>query len=272
MSEVNGLFFNVSRHSKVVMQTTLVIQLIDSFTGQPPLAEGLSVTIEGVIRQPVKKRGGFFVFTNLPYGCYEVTIQSGYYYQTSQVIETKEETTLTPFIISLFPRPSHRYASEATLLSVAVECADHRAVPNGSVTATIVTAECSIAKLAQAKVDAGEQQLQLAKASEIYIGDRFLFVDKQTKKAEYCSIVGHAQCMSTYQLKEKLTMSFTRGSMLLPTVTTMIDERGHATLLFRKYLTTTYEIELKIEVADKVIERTLTMTEGENKSLGKITL
>jgi hypothetical protein len=101
-----------------VVSTTLslAVRLIDDFTEREPLGRIEVVIKQGNIRA-FKNLSGYYCFTDLTPGNYDVGIESGFYLPGEATVDTSFLDPKNPVIeITLKPRPSYHFPNNATLV------------------------------------------------------------------------------------------------------------------------------------------------------------
>ena len=101
-----------------VIKTTLTfaVWLTDEFTQQGPVGS-VQVIIKGGTRAAVKNLSGYFLFTDLAPGTYDVRSESEFYIPAEQTIDTTVLNPKQPVAeIVLKPNPSYPFPGSATLL------------------------------------------------------------------------------------------------------------------------------------------------------------
>lgn len=252
------------------VQVSLVITLIDAYTGEPP--QGLTtVYLENMFRKPVKKPDGHFVFTDLPASSYKVSIKAEYYLDESFEITTSSKEDYPHVYVSLKPRAHYPFKEGATTLRASVR--DAGGYPQEvKVVATVQSEDAFLARLAEQSKE-GSASLTLAQVrGKIAIGDRLLIRNKQKEKVELCTIREHEYGTREYLLEEALHHEHPRGTLLLPVVETRSDERGEIVIPFRSYGVKHFTINLSFVSTEGEMLKEVSVQEGMMDYLGMIQL
>ena len=64
---------------KLSTKLTFAVQPIDAFAPQKKVSGKCDVSIVGVNKQPIENKSGFYCFTDLPEGEYDVKVKNKYY-------------------------------------------------------------------------------------------------------------------------------------------------------------------------------------------------
>lgn len=254
--------------SQIRIKASLIIQLIDSYTGQAPIG-GVNVMIDGLPTQPIKKQDGIFIFTNLPHGSYETIIRSSHYVLEKRKLECSDNRR--PNLISLIPNRSYPKQEEITSLYVSVENDRNEKIQSVEIVATTISPKCEVAKVA-IDVERGSTIVVLSKLRRIFVGDSFLLVEKNGTHSELCTIIDHCVDEMKYTIEEKLNFDYSRGAMLYPVTKSVTDENGEACLYFRDYPVNEFEVEVEVRTNDQRLKKETVLVKGSKTSLGVITL
>lgn len=265
----NQTFFQFSRHSKVRIIASLIIHVIDSYTGGPPIHSGLSITIDGVFKQPIVKPDGYYIFTNLPAGMYRIIIRSSNYLPLEKVFVVNHSEQIHNIILY----PSKFYSLQSNAAATVRFCLrNNRNEPicNKKVYLTVLNPRCAIAKLAIDHLKLGEDIVTVSKLSEVFIGDTLLLIDRSNKKSEYCEIAEQFADLVTYRLRNRVSQDYYRSSLFLPVICSYTDEKGEVLLLIRHFPEKQLNMKLEIELDGQPFEQEFVLDINERKNLGVI--
>lgn len=93
------------------IHVSLIVSLIDSFTGKKPETSQLHVSVEGG-KTPIRKKEGYYIFTNLDSDIVTVVVTSPEYQQIRKRVALSELDEKEPFI-TIRIQPSRAYANRA---------------------------------------------------------------------------------------------------------------------------------------------------------------
>lgn len=260
--------FNLSRSSRVKITSSIVLRMIDCYTGKAPTTSGLSVTIEGLLQRPIAKGNEYFVFTNLQHGKYRIIVRSNHYLFVEKEVIVDEEERI--FNIMLFPNKAYPLQENATMILFRLRNALDEPLCCKKVVLTVTDPKCAVAKVAEEQLESGKDVIKVAKLSEIFIGDQFLLVDRENEKSEYCEITENLEGYANYRLSRSITQSFSRGSLLLPVSITYTDENGETILLVRSSAKNSFQAILTVELGENHFTKELVICNGEKKNLGVV--
>lgn len=260
--------FNFSRVSQVKITSSLILRMIDSFTGKAPAVSRLSVSLAGSLARPIVKGNEYFIFTNLPKGKYRIIVRSNHYFQIEKEVVIDEEERV--FNIFLYPNKAYPWQENATMIFFQLRNHLDEPLELKKVKLVITDPKCAVGKVAQEKIQSGIDVIKVAKLSQIFIGDYFLIVDCLQNKSEYCQIAEEWQEPASYKLSSPISQPLSRGALLLPVVSTFSGRNGETILLVRQYAQKRYQAKLEIEHDAKTFTKELLLQNGEKKYLGVI--
>lgn len=252
----------------------LVIWLIDSFTSGPPQGAGVSVTVDGLLQQPLRKANGMFVFQRVPPGTYRVRVQAGIYFSEVLDVSTECLDPMHPVVpVSLLPTPAYPFDYDATLVRAALRDEADRPLAGVEVTAVVADEASVKARLAKA-VAAGERELALVRQmSRIRAGESYLLRGSKVGKEELCTIYESDEPARTCLCVETLGKGFEKGSLLLPTMRGRSDDRGELVLPFRNVHKKIFVAELRFVTVGGIDSRKeVSVGEGRWTALGAVRL
>lgn len=200
------------------MQTciSIVFKAYDSFQNKAVEPSLLTFFIDGILKKPVYKPDGYFVFTDLPEGPAEFQIYSPIY--VSQCINVNIPTAGQEYIVRhlvMNPSASYPFISAATILS-GTFC--RGGAPCANIGFYIIRRDkTEIFKISQQKTETGSRTLKLfvsASTSLVTLPVTCLIDDKSPKNREFCTVVTHAEDDS-FTLEDGLRFSHSRATGLL---------------------------------------------------------
>lgn len=250
---------------KINTRVSLVVCTIDSYTALPRSGGNISVRLEGMAwKIPVRKAGGYYVFTDLPEGLYNVIVYSDVYLEEITAVNIADLDPKNPVInITLKPRVYYPFPEGATLVRLSLRGGNGLAIPAAPVTAVMITENCARAKLSGELSGDGENTIQVAYVSgRISAGDVYLISEKDNKESEYCSIACLREDAKCFGLQGRLQHPHQRGALLLPVVRTRTDSRGETVIYFREPYPGNFKVRLQTEINNKLVEKELDIEAG----------
>lgn len=101
---------------RIRIHVSLIVGLTDSFTGKKPVTSQIMVSVEGSA-PPVRKKEGYYVFTNLDRDVVTVIVVSPVYQQVKKRVVLSELDNKEPFLgISLLPGRLYPNRDGATIV------------------------------------------------------------------------------------------------------------------------------------------------------------
>jgi hypothetical protein len=250
---------------KINTRVSLVVCTIDDYTALPRSGGNISVRLEGMTwKIPVRKPGGYYIFTDLPEGLYNVKVYSDVYMEEATAINIAELDPKNPVIyVTLKPRVYYPFSEGATLIRLSLRDGNGLAVPDAPVTAVMITENCARAKLSGELNGDGENAINVAYVSgRISAGDVYLISEKDNKESEYCSIACLKEDAKCFGLQGRLQHPHKRGALLLPVVRTRTDQRGETVIYFREPCPVNFKIRLQAQINNKLVEKELDIEAG----------
>ncbi len=257
---------------KLGMEVSFVVCAIDGFTGRNAVGGIIDVFIRDVPVKPVRKHDGYYVFTRLPEGQYEIVVESDRYFNESMIVSTgelenKERTVFVP----LMPKPSYNFPGGTTLIrSTLVDKKSGPAV-KADVKAAVLTEDCSRARLSREGAKKGDSRISLVDISGlIAAGDSFVIKDKE--KSELCRISKINEDAGSFVLKQPLEHNYERGALMLPVIYSKANENGEIAVYFRNLRKKFFDVELELAFEGNVSAKVLGIEEGKTTLAGIITV
>lgn len=250
---------------------SLAVNLIDAYTGGAPVGSRTEAALTGVIRKPVRKDGGTYVFGDLAEGTYRLVVTSEHYYAEAMEVRLGEGASV--IAMPLKPLPSYPFPAKATLLRASLRDAEGR--PHGGVAAAaaLTSEDCCRGRLAGDEAEKGAVELAVANiTSPIRVGDAFILQGRSAKETELCEIASVSREAGRFGLASPLQFGHKRGANLMPVIRTRSDERGELVMAFPAGRMASFEAELLLETDGRRVTRQVRLDEGEMLNLGSLTL
>ena len=209
----------MSGQENLQIRVSLVLRFLDVFTNQPVDGAGLRVQIPGGAR-PIRKAGGYFVFTGLSGETASVWVEGPWYgRQVREVSLRREGETVQVQTIRLFPNASCPLPEQTTCVYGQAEPGTLLAAyrPDGAYKRLLANAE------------KGEETLSLfGQEKEDLEGSVFCILDAEKTEGEWVELAGlREEARGIYQLRRPLTKSHKKiGAKLVPVRWTQADAKG----------------------------------------------
>lgn len=256
---------------KLGAEVSLVVYLIDDYTGRGASDEKTVPVLEVWHKKPVRKPDGGFVFTGLPGGEHRLTVRSEIYLDEEMTVRMGELDPGNPVVyLTLKPRPSYPFPGGATLVRTAVRGPGGLPAPHAEVCGTVLSESCARARLV--RMDTGERKeiFLTGAGGGIPPGSEFLLKEKGEEKSEYIKLAGPSRKEQGFRLEKPLTNDYRPGALLLPVVRTRADHRGEAVIYSRGMRSRTCDMKLDFAAGGASLIREARLEEGKTFYLGTI--
>lgn len=253
----------------------MIICTVDDYTSRPRSGGNIVVSLrEQPRKRPVRKPGGYYIFTDLDCGMYGVAVRSDVYMDLDINIPVEEiEPVNQVTYIILKPCSHYPFLNGATLIRASVRDMMGRGIPGAGVKAVMVSDSCARARLSVDGAEKGQNNICLANVrGGISVGDEYLIRDKDGKKTEYCLIAGTTETEKCYRLDDSLQSSYSRGAIMLPVFNTKSDDRGEVVVYFREPCPDHFKVKLQFEHEKNLTEKELDIEGGKIVDLGVINI
>lgn len=260
---------------KISTRVSLVVCTVDDYTAGLRSGGNISVLLKEYPRKkPVRKPGGYYVFTDLPGDSYSVLVRSDVYLEEELFIKPGEIDPNNPrAYIILKPCSHYPFPEGATLIRASLRDADGRVSRDAVVKASMLSENCARARLSGEKAGKGEKAIFLTNiAGGMSAGDFYLLKDKADGRQEYCRIAALEADTRRCRLYEPLQFSYSRGALLLPVFETRPDERGEVVICFREPCPDNFKVKLQFNHGKNLFEKELDIEGGKTTVLGFINL
>ncbi|NPV90576.1 MAG: hypothetical protein HPY50_07385 [Firmicutes bacterium] len=257
--------------SKVRIVASLVVCLIDDYTGEACKRGKFSLTLEDkVVRRPVPKPEGYYVFTDLPGGSCRLSIRSDIFFE--ETLDVNLDAIDDPegvLYVSLRPRSFYPFPEGAALIRGGLRDEEGRPAGGVRVRAVMLSENSARARVSRDGCGAGEREIGVANASGIIsVNDIFLLKEKSGEEAEYIQVAGAVKEEGRYRLAEPLKSECGAKTLLLPVVDTRTDERGELAVYFRGLKQEGCRVRLEFKGTDRVWGKETEVSEANTTNLG----
>jgi hypothetical protein len=259
---------------KLGRPVSLVVGVTDDYTAQGIGGDEIEVFLTPHAKVPVRKTGGYFVFTGLEDDICQVGVKSDSYLEETMKVELGRLDPANPVVyMNLKPAPSYRFPASATLIRASIFDSAGQAACGASIKAELLSEGCARARLTRNGAAAGSRELTLVDvAGRIAPGDIYAMKDREREETEVVTIAAAGVGNHVYQLEEDLKLEHYRGALLMPVASTRSDQRGEAVIALRNFRSKECEVQLEFSFAGRTKAWELTLEEGKTAYLGKIVL
>lgn len=264
---------NLRRQSTTKVRASIVIRLIDAFTGQAPIEQGLTLTVQGIKKSPIKKPDGYYVLLDLEQGDYILNIQSSNYHEETLNLSFNPSNPHDELLfISL--KPSSSYANPGGNACVRFIVKDDSKVNYNDIeiTARIMDPKCSVAKMMQDYSANSSRTVNIVQTGQIHIGDLLWIMQKTKTTSECCVVSDQGNNKQSFILQNELMNDYKRGALFLPVIKTTPNKKGEAVIFFRNYPLQTYLVKLEVKFDGYLYEKELNLKESQTENLGILSI
>ena len=216
----------MAKESIKAVHASLVILVIDDFTGKPVRGSNIRVSIEGQ-RPPVVKEDGYHIFLNLTETCFTLVCESSIYKRRSEQIDLSGWGEKEVMVIRLLPDSGYPASSSIIRVSGRTQAGRRLLFWNGGESGYRLQRdyECSH----------GEKIAIYNPDNKMLTGKKFFICGKDDKKRQYFKIVEIAD--GYCRMDRALPEDYKRiGSRIIPVCEIYADENGAFFLpVFRKH-------------------------------------
>jgi len=252
---------------KLGKQVSLVLWLIDQYTGLGCNEQDVTVYLNGQPEAFQRKAGGYLVFTDLPGGLYQVRVEAANYFSQELEVNLQEIVARGRVVyLSLVPTPNYPFSTTATLLRASIGRGER-----ADITAALLSDACARAKLGRQGAASGAQEVFLVDVAMFSApGDLYMLRPPGGDQGELCEIDKPGKGEDQYTLRYPLQGDHERGEFLMPVVKTRADERGEIVVAFRNFRQRECLVSLEIQTGDSVKRQELTIPLGQTTLLGNL--
>lgn len=206
----------------ISIHASAVCRVRDGFTGRELPASSLLCTLDGVPCRPVGKPGGYLVFTDLPHGAHRLSLRCRGYQE--EQVEFQADGGTRELDVSMKPGEGYPFRQAATRLRLTV-LGKKGPAAGQIVWLAVPTPEM---KIAQGKVEAGEQELRVYCKGSPFFGPCLIEDGKNSEIVTLSALEGERG-----RLAAPLGSGHSRGRPLLPAQRYRAGEDGVLTAVFR---------------------------------------
>ncbi|MTI85729.1 MAG: hypothetical protein FH756_18000 [Firmicutes bacterium] len=255
---------------KIITRASLVVCLRDAFAGGTSLQGSVNILLKDYLRRPLRKAGGYYVFTGLHKNLNEIVISSEKYLDERVTVDLRDLDPQNPVVnITLLPSPAYPFPAGATLIYGTVLDVTGNGVKGAYLSAVVSGRDNSGPMLARDGVSKGDSQIHLTGLQGgVSVGDCFLVKEAKTKHREYCRVAGTMDNNACLYVEHPLQFKHSRGVLFLPCVNTRTDHQGQFVVGLRSAWCKDLRVTLDINYGDKSAQAKLNLQEGERYNTG----
>lgn len=248
------------------------VKLVDTYTKGEPIRASLVVRLADHRQAPVSKGDGWYIFTDLPDGCYTLLISSREYIDCDVHFEvTAGQQTRTEQRIYLQPSPAYPFRTGDSLIRGRAIAEDGSPAGGACVGAVLSYEGDALVKLAEDAAKGATELTVQGKKGQAESTDLFL-LQTSALSGTIIRFAGPPKGR-VYPLTEPLSIAYPRGSLFFPFFETHCDERGEFVVALPLFLDKTNAhliIEVWLNIATGFVE--LPIHAGTTQSAGVIRL
>lgn len=247
-----------------VTRCSLVVRVIDAWTGRPVSGSGVRASLDGIGSKPIRTSDGSFAFLNVDQKTCELIISSATYLEERLPLDLSLLPASAPVVVVSL-QPSRLYPPPPASAGVEVAVRDLFGRPlTGVAVAALVDAEDAVRGRLADEQAAGSITLRYVPgAVRLQEGDVVALREREGGAAEWCRIrtVDAAECR--LKLAAPLERSWKRGARLLPAALARGDGGGTIVVPFRGSLPSACEAEARLSLNGRFIDARWPMRGGE---------
>ncbi|MCT4593106.1 MAG: hypothetical protein N4A57_02370 [Anaeromicrobium sp.] len=251
-------------------KVSVVIRIFHDYTWNP-IMNGIEVYFNNMPKKPIKKSGGYYVFTNLEDGIYKVNIKSQIYFNETIEIDTTKLDLLDPIInIRLKTKPNYFLREDSTIIKFKVVDLNKIPINLGIIKAFIDTKNYYEGQILE-EVKSGHEKVKVKKFCDAPLpGDILYLKEEEPDKSEYIKVLkedkGYYLLDSPINYDHKRDLKISRGFI------TKSDEDGNVIVYFKNLLKSKVNITFHIFHEGHLKEVNAQVVEGNLLNLGIITI
>ena len=206
----------------ISVHASAVCRVRDGYTGRELPASSLLCTLDGFPCRPVGKPGGYLVFTDLPHGPHQLSLQCRGYQE--EWVEFQASGGTLELDVSMKPGEGYPFRQAVTRLTLTVL---GKKGPAAGQTVWLASPDPEM-KIAQNKVEAGEQALRVYCKGPPFFGTCLIEDGRNSEIVTLNALEGELG-----RLALPLNSGHSRGRPLLPAQRYRAGEDGMLTAVFR---------------------------------------
>ncbi len=204
---------------QIRVQVSLVISLIDDYTGRRITSSAVQIRVEGA-EKPIYKKEGYYIFTNLPQKEVTLSVQTPEYQTIKKQISLQELKGREPLVkIRLQPGKCYSLLNGMTILT-------GKAEPFSILHAASIQSSYFYRLLYDYKK---EKQISIFNAAKIDLeAKNFLIWQRNSEEHEFFSIwTAKDASFELFEIEESLEQEYKKtATKIFPVFTAQADEKG----------------------------------------------
>lgn len=251
-------------------RVSLVLRLFDDYDLKP-IENGVSIYLNEYDFKPIRKAGGYSIFTNLENDQNKVEIKSELYFDEVININLKDLNKLNP-VINIRLKPSPRYfLKEESVFRFEIIDKNEMPVKNAQIQSILYTKDYFVGQVMSEKVNASDKSVFIDEFyNEFFSGDSLYIESSRKEKCEFITIENKVD-NGYYNLNECMKNAHKKGEKLRSAVITRADSNGNGVIYFRNLLTNKNKIKIIITSSKGIKEVVMDVDEAQ-VYLGKISI
>ncbi|PYI55188.1 hypothetical protein [Paenibacillus flagellatus] len=252
-------------------RVSLVVWLRDGFGSGPPTDRNIEVRLLGFPRKPIGKPDGTYVFNDLEPGDYKLAVASTYYFRETLDVSVGNANEIVHF--PLVPLPSYPFRPNDTLVRAMVTDSAGRPIGGAEATATPLSEECAVGRVADEKAGKGSDEISIASLiGRIDPRDALELAGRAAKQGrERVVVSGAIEHRKRFRLDIPLSSAYARGSLVYPVYRARTTERGELAVAIAGGRTSAYPLRISLDIPGgegKTAAKEIVVTEGATTNIG----
>lgn len=250
---------------------SLVLRFFDDYDLKA-IENGVSIYLNEYSFKPIRKAGGYFIFTNLENDIYKIEIKSELYLDEILNVNLKDLDNLNPVInIRLKPKPKYFFKEDGLIIRFKVLDKNEMPIKNGQINGILYTKDYFVGQVLNQKINILDKNILIDEFYEEFFSGDCLYIESSRKeKCEFITIYNKIN-KSSYRLNEDIKSTHKSGEKLRKAITTRTDSDGNGIIYFKNLLTNKNKIKIIITLNEDFKE-VITEVEGTLVNLGKISI
>lgn len=252
-------------------RVSLVLRLFDDYDLKT-IENGVNIYLNGYNLKPIRKAGGYLVFTNLENDVYKIEIKSESYLTENFTVNLKDLDNLNPVInIRLKPNPKSFFKEDGVVIRFKVFDKNEMPVKNGQIKGVLYTKDYFVGQVKNEKISISDKNIFIDEFYEDFFSGDSLYIESVRKeKCEFITIYNKVD-KGSYSVNEPIKNTHKRGEKLRKAIITRTDSEGNGVVYFKSLLTNKNKIKIIITSSEDIKEVVMDVEEAQ-VNLGKISI
>lgn len=259
------------RRQVTVTRCSLVVIPVDIWSRRAIGGAVIRVALEPVLKPPVRKADGSYLFLNVSVQNCTLTISSAVYMPVRMDVDLSELDPLMPVIaVPMLPAKGYPYPPAATGIVTRIIDAGGKGAPHAEVLAYAADDTAYRARVAQDGLQPGERKIRIGSLmGKAIAGESFMLRDKGQEELIRLAAVAPG---GDVLLERRIVGSYRRGALLLPAALTRSAEDGSVIVPFRGTLPPAFGVQMKARCGEAAVTVSWTARAGEVLVLPEVTV